>query len=124
MIAALGLALAQPAPAWEFIGTTSSGLRMFVDRASVRAAAGTTAATVRIGSPTAIVGDIVEVTEHDEIDCAGDRWRMLAFEAVDAGGAVVKLGRPGGDMLPVREGSMGAAIRDAVCRGTKAMEGP
>ena len=115
MIAILGLALAQPAPAWEFIGVTASGLRLFVDRASVRKEDGLIEVSVRLGSPTAIVGRIVEATERDQLDCGRDRWRMLAFEAFDAAGAVVDRGRPGGAMLPVRAGSMGATIRDALC---------
>lgn len=117
MIVALALVLAppQPAPDWEFIGTTSSGLRMFIDRASLRSADGLVEATVRIGSPTSIAGDVVEVTERNQLDCRGRRWRMLEFEAFGADGTVVKRGRPGGAMLPVRQDSMGATIRDAVC---------
>lgn len=123
MIAALSLTLAQPAPAWEFIGTTNSGLRMFVDRASVRSVNDLVEATVRLGSPTRIVGDVVEVTERDQLDCARRRWRMLEFDALDAGGSVVRHGTPGGGMLPVEAGSMGDAIRQAVCVGSSKATG-
>ena len=123
MMAVLGLALAQPAPAWAFIGVTRSGLRMFVDRASVRGANGMVEATVRLGSPGSIVGTIVEVTERDQLDCTNGRWRMLAFEAFDADGAVVQRGGPAGEMLPVQAGSMGEAIRDAVCAGEMTPKG-
>lgn len=114
---ALSVALAAPAPSWDFIGTSTSGLRMFVDRGSIRQVGGLAEADVRLGSPRTIAGRIVEVIEREEIDCARPRWRMLRYEAFDETGAIVGRGSPAGDLLPVAQGSIGEAIRDAVCAG-------
>lgn len=114
------LALTAPPPVWDYVGVSASGLRIFVDHGSVRDADGVRRATVRLGSPHAIVGQVVVVTEQDEFDCGGRRWRMTGFQAFDAGGAVIKSGAPGGGLLPMEGGSMGAAIGDAVCANPKA----
>lgn len=119
LIAAALLAPAvSAAPDWDFIGTTDSALRIFVDNAATRDVGGLRRVTVRVGSPRAFVGSIVEVVQTEELDCARGRWRLLGFDARDAAGAVVQHHPdpvPPMTLVPIARGTIAAAVRDAVC---------
>ncbi len=118
MIALLALAAAVVAPDWELIGTSTSGLRIFVDRASVRDRGALREAGVRMGSPRVIVGRIVEVRQREQFDCRARRWRMMRFTAYDEKGAVVARTKPNAApsaLIAVTRGSISAAILEEVC---------
>lgn len=120
MIAALALTLApaSAAPQWVAIGVSGSELRVFVDRHSLRDTAGLRYATVRIGSPRSIAGPVVLVYQHEAFDCRAKTWRLLSYDARDAGEKVVRRGTPTGAaamMVPTTRGTIGSAVLEAVC---------
>ncbi len=118
MTGLLAAALLSATPSWDFVGVTRAGLRVFVDRASIADRQALRHVMVRLGSPGAIVGTIVEVTQGEEIDCAANRWRLLDYAAYDDAGAIVQRRAapdPPMPLVAIADDSLGATIRDAVC---------
>jgi hypothetical protein len=110
--------LAATAPIWIPVGVSNSRLRVFVDQRSVERHDGLIEAVVRLGSPTSVTGKIVIAYQSEQFDCAGRCWRLIAYEGVDAGGAIISSkARPA--MLPpllvVQPNSIGEATLDTVC---------
>ena len=118
MFASLAIAIADPGPSWDYIGMSQSGLRIFVDRASVMVVGSTRDVMVRLGSPGTITGKIVVVQQRQEQVCAAKRWRQLSYRAFDADGNVVAQSPTGAaptPSLPVEPDSISEAVHDAVC---------
>jgi hypothetical protein len=106
------------APLWIPVGVSGSRLHVFVDQRSVERHDGLVEAVVRIGSPTSITGKIVIVYQSEQFDCSGRRWRLTAYEGVDANGTVVsRKTRPATlpPLMPVQPNSIGYATLDTVC---------
>lgn len=105
-------------PLWESVGISATGLRIFIDRASVTDKDDLRSVRVRVGSPGRIVGRIVEVRQSEEFDCMRRQWRLRAFEALDEDGATIDRSPPDPPipaMVPIETGSIGAAVYEAVC---------
>ena len=113
--ATLLLAATDPPGAWLPIGVSDSRLRIFVQRDSLRVYGDRRVARIRIGSPGTITGSIVLVYQDEAIDCRARSWRLVAFDARDADGRVVKRGAVDKPTLPVVAGTIGAAVVSAVC---------
>ena len=112
-------------PQWDFIGTSDSGLRIFVDRSSVIPRGGIFRVTVRLGAPRAIVGKIVLARQTQDQNCKARTWRQVGFEALDDSGSIVArstAGAPPSPFLPIEPRSVAAAVHDAVCPGERNKE--
>jgi hypothetical protein len=97
---------------------SQSGLRIFVDRASVATAGAIRDVMVRLGSPGTITGKVVVVQQREEQDCTAKRWRQLSYKAFDADGNVVSqsdVATPATRSLPLEPNSISEAVHDAVC---------
>ena len=112
---ALLIAAADPPGAWVPVGVSESRLRVFVERTSVRIDGDRRSARIRIGSPGAIAGPIVVVFQDEEVDCRERRWRLVAYDAHDAAGGVVRAGTSTAPAVPVVAGTIGDAVVRTVC---------
>ena len=119
MSAALALLAASvAAPNWASVGISETGLRIFIDRNSVRDVAGLRQVRVRLGSPRTIMRNIVEVRQDEEFDCTGNRWRLVGYEALDENDKVVARSAPDharGALLTIDDKSINGAVRDFIC---------
>ena len=100
------------------VGISESGLRVFIDRASIVRSGALREATVRMGSPRTIVGRIVEVHQREQFDCRRRRWRLIRFRAFDAAGATVAATKPGSPVnpaIPIASGSISSTVFEQVC---------
>lgn len=110
---------------WVPIGVSDSRLRVFYDRASLRAAGDHRSVRIRIGAPRRIAGPIVLVYQDEELDCRARTWRLVSFDARDADDRLVRsspIGATPGAALPAIEGTIGGEVVRAVCadQGTSA----
>lgn len=104
--------------AWASVGVSASGLRVFVDRTSIKDVEGLRQVRVRLGSPRVITGTIVEVRQDEEFDCAGNRWRLRGYVALDEADKVVARSLPSakpGALLAIDDGAINGAVRDFIC---------
>ena len=110
---------AAPAEAWQFLGSTESGLRLFIDTDSVTKTQGIREARVMVGTASTIVGKIVETRQRERFNCDRRLWGLISYEALDDNGAIVSSKAPAAEPLamhPVIDDSAGETIFDAVCR--------
>lgn len=102
-----------------FLGTTDTGLRVLIEPDSLTVRGNERTIVVRLGSPRAISGRIVETRQTERIDCVRRQWGLIAFEAFDENGSSIAsqaAGTSAPRMVAVAPGSLGEIVLENACR--------